>query len=105
MLPVGTFRNLESDDFWVLCVCAPNFGASRCVGFVQGQAWGLCVPNHTVAALDTLERRWSAMRGYVTFWPNFHHFHRFELDLRGHTRARGAAFSCLRLKLADIVLI
>ena len=43
--------------------------------------------------------------GYGTFRLNFHHFHRFELDLRGHTRARGAAFSCLRSKLADIVLI
>ena len=42
---------------------------------------------------------------YGTFRLNFHHSHRFELDLRGHTRARGAAFSCLRLKLADIVLI
>ena len=27
--------------------------------------------------------------GYGTFRLNFHHFHRFELDLRGHTRARG----------------
>ena len=42
---------------------------------------------------------------YVTFWPNFHHFDRFELDLRGHMHVWGAALSCLRLKLADIVLI
>ena len=42
---------------------------------------------------------------YGTFRPNFHHFDRFELDLRGHTRARGAALSCLRLKSADMVLI
>ena len=42
---------------------------------------------------------------YVTFRLNFHHFHRFELDLRGYIHVRGAAFSCLRLKLADIVLI
>ena len=42
---------------------------------------------------------------YVTFRLNFHHFDRFELDLRGHIHVRGAAFSCLRLKLADIVLI
>ena len=42
---------------------------------------------------------------YVTFRLNFHHFDRFELDLRGHTHVRGAAFSCLRLKLAEIVLI
>ena len=41
----------------------------------------------------------------ITFRPSFHHFDRFELDLRGDTHVRGAAFSCLRLKLADIVLI
>ena len=42
---------------------------------------------------------------YVTFRLNSHHFDRSEQDLRGHIHARGAAFSCLRLKLADIVLI
>ena len=42
---------------------------------------------------------------YVTFKLNFHHFDHSELDLRGHIRVRGAAFACLRLKLADIVLI
>ena len=42
---------------------------------------------------------------YGTFRPNFHPFDHFELDLRGHIHVRGADFSCLRLKLADIVLI
>ena len=42
---------------------------------------------------------------YGTFRLNFHHFDRFELDLRGHTQVWGAAFSCLRLKWADMVLI
>ena len=42
---------------------------------------------------------------YVTFRLNFHHFDHFELDLRGHVHVRGAAFCCLRLNLADIVLI
>ena len=42
---------------------------------------------------------------YVTFRLIFHRFDRFELDLRGHIHVRGATFSCLRLKLADIVLI
>ena len=42
---------------------------------------------------------------YGTFRLNFHHFDRFELDLRRHIHVRGAAFSCLRLKLADMVLI
>ena len=35
---------------------------------------------------------------YVTFRLNFHHFDRFELDLRGHTQVRGAAVSCPRLE-------
>ena len=48
---------------------------------------------------------WATSAGYGTFRLNFHHFDRFELDLRGHTQVRGAAFPCLRLKLADIVLI
>ena len=43
--------------------------------------------------------------GYDSFRLNFHHFHRFELDLRGHVHVRGAALSWLRLNLADIVLI
>ena len=42
---------------------------------------------------------------YVTFGLNFYHVDRFELDLRVHMHVRGAAFSCLRLNLADIVLI
>ena len=41
---------------------------------------------------------------YGTFRLKFHHFDRIELDLRGHIHVRGAAFSCLRLKWADIVL-
>ena len=42
---------------------------------------------------------------YGTFRADFHHFDRIELDLRGNTHVRGAAFSCPRLKLADMVLI
>ena len=42
---------------------------------------------------------------YVTFRRNFHQFDRLELDLRGNMHVRRAAFSPLRLKLADIVLI
>ena len=48
---------------------------------------------------------------YGTFRLNFHHFDCFELDLRGHSHVRdhshvrGAALSCLRLKLANMVLI
>ena len=46
--------------------------------------------------------------GYGTFRLNFHHFDRLELDLRGRIHGPhvwGAAFSCLRLKWADMVLI
>ena len=42
---------------------------------------------------------------YGTFRADFHHFDRIELDLRGNTHVWGAAFSCPRLKLADMVLI
>ena len=60
------------------------------------------LPARVVAEEKPLQwwREW-----YVTFRLNFHHFHQFELDLRGHIHVRGAAFSCLRSKLADIVLI
>ena len=42
---------------------------------------------------------------YGTFRLNFHHLNRVALGLRGHTHARGADLSWLRLKLADMVLI
>ena len=42
---------------------------------------------------------------YVKFRHHFLYFGHFELDVRGYTQAQGAAFSCLRLKLADMVLI
>ena len=42
---------------------------------------------------------------YGTFRADFNHFDRIELGLREHTHVRGAAFSCPRLKLADMVLI
>ena len=42
---------------------------------------------------------------YDTFRLNFHHFDRFELGFREHTHVQGAAFSCLRFKLADMMLI
>ena len=42
---------------------------------------------------------------YVKFRQQFLYFGHFELDVRGYTQAQGAAFSCLRLKLADMVLI
>ena len=42
---------------------------------------------------------------YGAFRTNFHPFDRIELDLRGHAHVQGAAFSCLRLKWADLVLI
>ena len=48
---------------WFCCfVCVTNFGGFRCAGFIHGRSWGLCVPNHTVVALDMLEGRWSSAR-------------------------------------------
>ena len=45
------------------------------------------------------------MTRYGTLRLNFHRFDRFELGLRGHTHVQGAAFSCLRFKLADMLPI
>ena len=45
------------------------------------------------------------LQRYGTFRLDFHHLHRFELDLRGHTRVRGAALPCPRFRLADMVAI
>ena len=61
------------------------------------------------AAKTTTRRRQSARASsaapYVTFRLRFHRFGRFELDLRGHTCVRGAAFSCPRFKLADMLIL
>ena len=43
--------------------------------------------------------------GYVKFRHFPLYFGHSELGLRGYTQAQGAAFSCLRSKLADMVLI
>ena len=43
------------------------------------------------------------VRVYVTFWPDLLHFGCFELDV--HTQAQGGIFSCMRLTLADSVLM
>ena len=55
--------------------------------------------------LESLLTEVSSPLQYGTFRLNFHRFDRFELYLRGHTQPQGAAFSCLRLKWADMVLI
>ena len=65
-------------------------------------------PNVPADPPTTLLDRYRQLTGavqYGTFRPNFHRFDRIELDLRGHTHVRGAAFSCSRLKLANMVLI
>ena len=54
---------------------------------------------------DAEIRGWFNGPAYGTVRLNFHHFDRFELDLRGDIHVRGDAFSCLRSKLADMVLI
>ena len=60
---------------------------------------GGATPHHSAVNVRRARRR------YVTFRPDFHHFDRLELEFRGHLHVRGAAFSCLRLKSADTVLI
>ena len=63
------------------------------------------MPAHTRWAFDKAFTVPASMAaGYVTFRLDFHHLDRFALDLRGHIHVRGAAFSCLRLNLADMVL-
>ena len=57
--------------------------------------------NHTSPFFRSVD----ALAVYGTFRLNFHRFDRLELDLPGHTQPQGAAFSCLRLKWADMVLI
>ena len=59
----------------------------------------------TLEEFEAAETERIELEGTATFRLNFHHFDHFELDLRGHILVRGAAFSCLRLKLADTVLI
>ena len=74
------------------------------------QRWGRTVFDeaHTLRNQNTKQAKaaFALNRvGYGTFRLNFHHFDRIALDLRGNTHVRGAAFSCLRSKLADMVLI
>ena len=52
------------------------------------------------SSVNDKERRW-----YGTFGPDVHHFDCFELNFRRPAEAQAAAFSCLRSKWADIVLI
>ena len=84
----------------------PDSPAGKCEAICEGDTLisvgGSCVLNTT--RLEA-ERLLASASGYVTFRPNFHRFDRFELDLRGHIYVQGAAFSCLRLKWADMVLI
>ena len=47
--------------------------------------------------------RYVKFRRFPLYFPLY--FGHSELGLRGYTQAQGAAFSCLRLKLADMVLI
>ena len=72
--------------------------------FVRFATVVLC-PNLGLQGCGTARHGTDPGSRYGTFRLNFHHFDHFELDLRGYIHVRGAAFSCLRLKLADIVLI
>ena len=66
--------------------------------------YSIC-PHRPVKPTDGLPSEWAGDIAYVTFRLDFHRFDRLELDLRGRRHVQGAAFSCVRLKSADIVLI
>ena len=77
--------------------------AALVVGWRPGEEGGPAFVNLLMGRANPsgrLTQNW-----YGTFRADFHHFDRIELDLRGNTHVRGAAFSCPRLKLADMVLI
>ena len=66
--------------------------------------WKLADLNFTnVHGAAAAVRHFLALSG--TFWPDFRHFDCSELDVHVRTYAQGAASSCLRLNLADVVLI
>ena len=62
-------------------------------------------PQHGCGGYQDYGHSYWADAVYGTFPADFHHFDRIEQDLRGNTHVWGAAFSCPRLKLADMVLI
>ena len=56
------------------------------------QLYSTTIPEDTASAVELTtvtasdaDSGLNAELAYVTFWPNFHHFDRFELELRGHT--------------------
>ena len=69
-------------------------------GLTKIENWGIAEGSATAVSQQP-----SSYSRYGTFRADFHHFDRIALDLRGNTHVRGAAFSCPRLKLADMVLI
>ena len=95
----------------------PNFGYMYGEGLVgstdgkvrpfdanaSGTLFGDAVGAVVLKRLEDAERDGDFV--YDTFRLNFHHFDRFELGFREDTHVRGAAFSCLRFKLADMMLI
>ena len=98
--PFFTFR---SDDFAPVTFSEGNDPAVFAVQSVLDDMPGTYKQKfHHEAKVVTVP---SAPLGYGTFRLKFHHFDRIELNLHRHTHVRGAAFSCLRLQLADIVLI
>ena len=70
-----------------------------------GKEGGAAAVESAEQVLRTIATMLRVRHGVRPFRLNFHHFDHFELDLCGHMHVRGAVFSCLRLKLADIVLI
>ena len=61
-------------------------------------------PTKLKAAAD-IARGMNYLHKYGTFQQHLLYFCHSELGVRGHTQVWGAAFSCPRLKWADVVLI
>ena len=88
--PAGTLESIDEGTAEVLCQRVKDDLQEYGPQSLANTAWAIAK---------------SGFAMYITFRPNFHHFDRFELDFRGHIHVWGAAFSCLRLKWADMVLI
>ena len=75
------------------------------IALAQAGVRALMPSHNTVNDIPAHGNEWLIKRTCGTFRLNFHHVNCVELGLRGYTHVRGAALSCLRLKLADMVLI
>ena len=102
--PTGS--EFDAQKAQMLWRAAHQFGPSNVVSIepddVGATAWMARIA-HSESSVEPIQLEGAGQ--VCNFRLNFHHCGRSELDLRAHTHVRGAASSCLRLKLADLVLI